>query len=78
MANDHKPIKDRDAGPRFDVRALARAQTEQVPPTAQSLTLETAPPKADSKADSEMRGFDPYNTTGGFDRKKHWTQVRKR
>jgi len=74
MANDHKPIKDRDARPRFDVRALAPAQTEQVPPTAQSLTLETAPPKAGS----ETCGFDPYNTTGGFDRKKHWTQVRKR
>ena len=23
-------------------------------------------------------GFDPYNTSGSFDRKKHWERVRKR
>ncbi len=30
------------------------------------------------KAANEARGFDPYNTSGSFDRKKHWARVGKR
>jgi hypothetical protein len=30
------------------------------------------------KAAKEVRGFDPYNTSGSFDRKKNWTRVGKR
>jgi hypothetical protein len=26
----------------------------------------------------EKRGFDPYDTTGGFDRKNNWSRVGKR
>jgi hypothetical protein len=26
----------------------------------------------------ENRGFDPYDTTGGFDRKNHWARIGKR
>lgn len=29
-------------------------------------------------AANEQRGFDPYNTSGSFDRKKHWSRVGKR
>ncbi len=29
-------------------------------------------------AANEARGFDPYNTSGSFDRRKHWTRVGKR
>ncbi len=30
------------------------------------------------KAANEARGFDPYNTSGSFDRRKHWVRVGKR
>ena len=30
------------------------------------------------KAANEKRGFDPYNTSGSFDRKKNWMRVGKR
>ncbi len=30
------------------------------------------------KAANEARGFDPYNTSGSFDRKKNWSRVGKR
>ncbi len=29
-------------------------------------------------AANEARGFDPYNTSGSFDRRKHWARVGKR
>jgi hypothetical protein len=31
-----------------------------------------------SKTSNVDHGSDPYNTSGGFDRKKHWTRVGKR
>jgi hypothetical protein len=30
------------------------------------------------KAANEARGFDPYNSSGSFDRRKHWVRVGKR
>jgi hypothetical protein len=30
------------------------------------------------KAPAQNRGFDPYNTSGSFDRKKNWSRVGKR
>jgi hypothetical protein len=30
------------------------------------------------KDKTEELGFDPYNTSGSFDRKKHWVRVGKR
>jgi hypothetical protein len=27
---------------------------------------------------NEAHGFDPYNTSGSFDRRKHWVRVGKR
>jgi len=41
---------------------------------AQELSVDAAP----LKAATEKRGFDPYNTSGSFDRKKNWMRVGKR
>jgi hypothetical protein len=34
--------------------------------------------RAQKKPQQEIQGFDPYNTSGSFDRKKNWTRVGKR
>jgi hypothetical protein len=73
MANDDKSANDRDPKFSFGVRELNEAQTAQRG-SRPDLTLESAP----RKAANEKRGFDPYNTSGSFDRKKHWTRVGKR
>ena len=71
MANDDKPAGDADTKFSFGVRELNQSQAK---PAAASLALAGAP----LKAANEARGFDPYNTSGSFDRKKHWTRVGKR
>jgi hypothetical protein len=40
----------------------------------QGLSMDSERPKAAN----EKRGFDPYNTSGSFDRKKNWARVGKR
>jgi hypothetical protein len=35
-------------------------------------------PTAAVQAAGECQGFDPYNSSGSFDRKKHWERVGKR
>jgi hypothetical protein len=70
MASDDKSGKDRDFS--FAVRELKRAQIAQE--RGPRLTLEGAP----RKAANETRGFDPYNSSGSFDRKKNWARVGKR
>jgi hypothetical protein len=70
MASDHKTRKDPDSAFSFGVRELREAKIER----ELGLSVNTAP----LKAASEQRGSDPYNTTGSFDRKKHWTRVGKR
>lgn len=64
MANDQTMSRVRDAAP---------APERAAPPLA-PLGLETA----QGKGSKEPQGFNPYDTTGGFDRKKNWAQVRKR
>lgn len=66
MANG-KP-DDRDPKFSFGTRELREARR------AQPLTL--AEPQA--KSAGAGAGFDPYNTSGGFDRRKHWERVGKR
>jgi len=69
MANG-KP-DDRDPRFSFGTRELREARR------AQPLTL--AEPRAKSAAaPAAGAGFDPYNTSGGFDRRKHWERVGKR
>ena len=43
---------------------------------AAQLSLDAAKKKA--RPEGESQGFDPYNTSGSFDRKKHWERVGKR
>jgi hypothetical protein len=43
---------------------------------AQGISLEVA--AAPKPASIKHQGFDPYNTSGSFDRKKHWTRVGRR
>ncbi|MEP6886580.1 MAG: hypothetical protein ABJC66_17665 [Gammaproteobacteria bacterium] len=66
--SDHKTLKDPEADFSFGVRELRQANM------AEKLSVKSAP----LKAANEKRGFDPYNTTGSFDRKKHWAGVGKR
>jgi hypothetical protein len=68
MASDPKGRDDAESDFSFGVREL---QATEAPP---QLSVQSAP----RKAANESRGFDPYNTTGSFDRKKHWMRVGKR
>jgi hypothetical protein len=68
MASDHKSSRDRDTTFSYATRELREAQRQQ------GLTLDPAP----HKAANEQRGFDPYNTSGSFDRKKNWVRIGKR
>lgn len=63
----HKESQDKDRNSGAGMRANGSA-------TAHRLALDESQPKA---AD-EARGSDPYNTSGSFDRKKHWERVGKR
>jgi hypothetical protein len=69
MASDDKTGRDPESNFSFAVRDLQQAHVAEKP------TLDLAPPP---KAANENRGFDPYNTSGSFDRKQHWTRVGKR
>jgi hypothetical protein len=55
----------------FAVRELRQAKAD-----AQSLSL--AGPATAAKPPIKDQGSDPYNTSGSFDRKKHWTRVGRR
>jgi hypothetical protein len=72
MAIDDKTGKNSDTAFSFGVRELRQA--DLAAEITRELSLDTALPKAAN----ENRGFDPYNTTGSFDRKKNWTRVGKR
>jgi len=68
MATDDKIRNDPDSGFSYAVRELRQAQT------APQLSVASAP----LKAANVQRGFDPYNTSGSFDRTKNWARVGKR
>jgi hypothetical protein len=68
MANDTEP-DDREPKFSFGTRELREARR------AQPLTLAEPGPKS---APGAAAGFDPYNSSGGFDRRKHWERVGKR
>jgi hypothetical protein len=68
MASDDKTWNDPESDFSFGVRELQRATI-----TA-ALSVDAAP----LKAANDKRGFDPYNTSGSFDRTKNWTRVGKR
>jgi hypothetical protein len=68
MESDNKTRNDSELKFSFGVRELRQANL------AQELSVHAAP----LKAANENRGFDPYNTSGSFDRKKNWMRVGKR
>jgi hypothetical protein len=68
MASDNKTRKVSESTFSYGVRELRQAKQ------APELSMAQAP----LKAANEQRGFDPYNTSGSFDRKKNWARVGKR
>jgi hypothetical protein len=68
-----KSQNDLDAKFNFGAGGLKQAQRPSGG-AAKPLALD----EAQRKAANEARGFDPYNTSGSFDRKKHWARVGKR
>lgn len=57
----------------FGVQELARAESRD--PATRNDSVKSAPLKAPKPT---LGGFDPYNSTGGFDRKNAWNRIRKR
>lgn len=55
-------------------RRREQRRAEDVARIIRTLALDVDAPKASV----EVQGSDPYNTSGGFDRKKNWTRVGKR
>ena len=70
MANGDKISDDRDPKFSLGTRELREARR------AKALAAEEAVPK--SKNTDAGGGFDPYNSSGSFDRRKHWERVGKR
>jgi hypothetical protein len=73
MENDDEFQDERASKFSFGVRELEQVQAAQRL-GVQGLSLARPPRKSENGA----RGFDPYNTSGSFDRKKNWARVRKR
>jgi hypothetical protein len=69
MSSNQKVRGDDDSNFTYGVRELRQAKAA----VAQPLAVEDAPKTVDKNL-----GFDPYNTSGSFDRKKNWTRVGKR
>jgi hypothetical protein len=66
--SDRKTGNDPESTFSFGVSELRRANA------VRELSLDEAP----RKATNGKCGFDPYNTSGSFDRKKNWMRVGKR
>ena len=70
MSNGNKISSDRDPKFSFATRELREAQ--RAPPRA------VEQPSSKPKNNDAGGGFDPYNSSGSFDRRKHWERVGKR
>ena len=70
MASHEKSRNEPESTFSFAVGELGRAAPAQKP------AVDPVPPPP--KAVEEDRGVDPYNTSGSFERKNHWTRVGKR
>ena len=69
MASDDKTRDDADSATSASACANCGKQTRRA--NCASRTRR-------SRRRTSKRGFDPYNTSGSFDRKKNWTRVGKR
>jgi hypothetical protein len=74
-ADDRSPKFSSGVRELHEKQAVQAAQEAAARRTARALAIEGTQPKVMA---NEARGFDPYNTSGSFDRKKHWTRVGKR
>jgi hypothetical protein len=70
MSNGDKISNDPEAKFSFGTRELREARR------AQSRAVEE--PSRKPKNNDAGGGFDPYNSSGSFDRRKHWERVGKR
>jgi hypothetical protein len=68
MVKDDKSANEGESSFSFGVTEMRERER------ADSLALEQPP----RKRKDDGGGFDPYNTSGSFDRKKHWERVGKR
>ena len=68
MKSDRKTGNETESTFSFGVRELRQANV------VRELRVDDTP----VKAANEKRGFDPYNTSGSFDRTKNWMRVGKR
>jgi hypothetical protein len=71
MSSNPKVLKEDDSKFTYGVRELREAKAAAAP--ALAIEEKTTPKTVDKNL-----GFDPYNTSGSFDRKKNWTRVGKR
>jgi len=69
MMSEHETRDDPESTFSFAVRELRQAKA------ASQLRVDSSAPL---KAANAQRGFDPYNSSGSFDRTKNWTRVGKR
>lgn len=74
MAGNDKVRGDQEAMISTDRRREQR-RAEDVARIIRTLSLDA---ESSPKASAKDLGSDPYNTSGSFDRKKHWTRVGKR
>ena len=70
MAKDTKSSDERDPKFSFGTRELREAR--------RAATLAVAEEPAKHKNADAGGGFDPYTTSGGFDRRKNWERVGRR
>jgi hypothetical protein len=68
MMNDKKPTEDT----KFDFGTRELRQAERAKAAAPVVEPATPNPR------DAGGGFDPYNSSGGFDRRNNWTRVGKR
>jgi hypothetical protein len=70
MAKGIEMTKDREPGFNFGTRELREARR------AEALAVEET--SGQTKKAYAGGGFDPYNSSGSFDRRKNWERVPKR
>jgi len=70
MANSNEVSSNQDPKFNFGTRELRDARRAEALAVKQS---SSKPKTADAGG-----GFDPYNSSGSFDRRKHWERVPKR
>jgi len=73
MAIDRKSSGSKEPKFSFGVREIEEHEAGAARERAQLVLEEEA-----RKPRREARGFDPYNNSGSFDRKKNWVRVGKR